>query len=79
MAFLELFFNHKQSRALFCFQAKGVAQSISENFGFHNEYDEEYEKLFIIVWALHINFWDSAHVEWLLGPCCKKVAAGCHK
>ena len=72
-------FNHKQSRALFCLQDKGVAQSISENFGFHSEYDNEYEKLFIIVWTLQTNFWDSAHVEWLLRPCSKKVDAVCHK
>ena len=67
------------SRALFCLQDKGVAQLILENFGFHNEYDDEYEKLFIIFWTLQTNFCDSAHVEWLLGPCSKKVAAVCHK
>ena len=33
---------------LFCLQDKGVAQSISENFGFHNKYDDEHEKVFII-------------------------------
>ena len=52
MAFLEcfqtVFFFHKQSRALCCLQGKGVAQSIFENFEFHNEYDDEYEKVFII-------------------------------
>ena len=41
-------FYHKQIRALFCLQDKGVAQSMLENFGFHNEYDDEYEKVFII-------------------------------
>ena len=84
MAFLECFqiafFYHKQSRAsLICLQDKGVAQSILENFGFHNEHDDEYEKVFIIFWTLQTNFYDSAHVEWLLGPCSKKVAAVCHK
>ena len=62
MALLECFqtvFYHKQSRALFCLQDKGVAQSISENFGFHNKY----EKVFIIFWTLQTNFCDSAHVE----------------
>ena len=66
MAFLEcfhtVFFYHKQSRALFCLQDKGVAQSILENFGFHNEYDDEYEKVFNIVWTLRTSFCDSAHV-----------------
>ena len=82
MTFLGCFqtvFYHKQSRALFCLQDKGVAQSILENFEFHNEYDDEYEKVFIIFWTLQTNFCDSAHVEWLLGPCSKKVAAACHK
>ena len=73
------FFYHKQSRALFCLQDKGVAQLILENFGFHNKYDNEYEKVFIIFWTLQTNFCDSAHVEWLFGPCGKKVAAVCHK
>ena len=67
------FFNHKQSRALFYLEDKGVAQSILENFGFHNEYDEEYEIVFIIVWTLQTNFWDSAHVEWLLGLVARKL------
>ena len=71
------FFYHKQIRALFCLQ--GVAQSILENFGFHKGYDDEYEKVFAIFWTLETNFSDSAHVEWLLGPCSKKVAAICHK
>ena len=48
IAFLECIqtgsFYHKQSRPLFCLQDKGVAQSILENFGFHNEYDDEYRK-----------------------------------
>ena len=84
MALLECFqtvflFNHKQRRAFICLQDKGVAQLILENFGFHNEYDDEYEKVFIIVWALQTNFWDSAHVEWLLSPCSKKIAEVCHK
>ena len=35
--------------------------------------------LFIIVWALQTNSRNSAHVEWLLGPCGKKVAAVCNK
>ena len=64
--FLECFqtvFYHKQRRALFCLQVKGAAQSILENFGFHNEYDDEYEKVFIIFWTLQTNFCDSAHVE----------------
>ena len=68
-------FYHKQSKALFCLQDEGVAHSILENFGFHNEYDDEYddeyEKVFIIFWTLQTNFCDSAHVEWLLGPCRK--------
>ena len=34
-----------------------------ENFGFHNEYDGEHEKVFIIFWTLQANFCDSAHVE----------------
>ena len=73
-------FYHRQSRALFsAYKIIGVAQSILENFGFHNEYDHEYEKVFTIFWTLQINFWDPAHVEWLLGPCRKKVAAACHK
>ena len=40
-------------------QDKGVAQSILENFGFHNKYDDEYEKVFIIFWTLQTNFCDS--------------------
>ena len=72
-------FYHKQSRALFCSQDKVVARSILENFGFHNEYDDKYEKVFIIFWTLQANFCNSAHVEWLLGPCSKKIAAVCHK
>ena len=68
-------FHHKQRRALCC---TGVAQSILENFGFH-EYDDENEKVFVIFWTLQTNFFDSAHGEWLLGPCRKKVAAVCHK
>ena len=71
-------FYHKQSRALFCLQDNGVTQSILENFEF-NEYDDEYEKVFIIFWTLQINFCNSTHVEWLLSPCSKKVAAVCHK
>ena len=61
MAFLECFqtvFYHKQSRALLCLQDKGVAQSVSENLGFHNDYDHEYEKVFITFWTLHTNFYD---------------------
>ena len=69
----KLIFYHKQSRALFCLQDKGVAQSILENFEFHNEYDDEYEKVFIIFWTLQTNFCDFAHVEWLLGPYGEKV------
>ena len=45
---LVVVFYHKQSRALFCLQDKVVAQSILEKFGFHNEYDDLYEKVFII-------------------------------
>ena len=30
-------------------------------------------KVFIIFWPLQTNFCDSAHVEWLLGPCSKRV------
>ena len=63
---------------LFCLQDNGVTQSILENFEF-NEYDDEYKKVFIIFWTLQINFCNSAHVEWLLSPCSKKVAAVCHK
>ena len=33
--------------------------------------------MFIIFWTLQTNFCDSAHVEWLLGLCSKKVAAIC--
>ena len=29
---------------LFCLKDKGVAQSILKNFGFHNEYDDEWRK-----------------------------------
>ena len=50
--------------------------SLLENFGFHNEYDDQNEKMFIIFWT---NFCDSAHVEWLLGPFTKKAATVCHK
>ena len=60
-------------------QDKGVAQSILENFGFHNEYDGKYEKMFTIFWILQANFCDSTHFEWLLGFYSKKVAAVCHK
>ena len=59
MVFLEYFqtdFYHKQSRWLFCLKDKGVAQSVLENFGFHNEYDNEYEKVFITFWTLQTNF-----------------------
>ena len=59
----KLSFYHNQSRALFCLQDICVAQSILENFGFHNEYDGEYEKVFIIFWTLQTNFCDSTHVE----------------
>ena len=55
-------------QSVFCLQDKGVAQSISENFGFHNDYDDEYEEVFIIFWTLQTNFCDSARVKWLLGP-----------
>ena len=80
MAFLECFQTVLTTiRALFCLQDKGVAKSILENFGFHNKYDDEYEKAFIIFWTLQTKFCDSAHVEWLLGPCSKKVAAVYHK
>ena len=51
----------------------------SENFEFHKEYDNEYEKVFMIFWTLQTDFCDSGHEEWLLGPCSKKVAAACHK
>ena len=61
------YFYHKQT------------QSILQNFGFHNEYGEEYEKVFIMFWILQTNFCDSAHVEWLRGPCSKKVAGVFHK
>ena len=61
------FFYHNQSRALFCLQHKGVAQSILKDFGFH-EYDDEHEKVFITFCTLQNNFCDSVHVEWLLGP-----------
>ena len=67
------FFYHKQSRTLFCLQYKGVAQPILQNFGFHNEYDDEYEKVFIIFWTLQTNFCDSAHVELLLGLVARKL------
>ena len=50
------FFFHKQSIALCCLQGKGVAQLILENFGFHNEYSDEYEKMFIIFWTLQTSF-----------------------
>ena len=85
MAFLECFqtvflsYYHKQNRELFCLQDKDVAQSILENFGFHNKYDDEYEKVFITFWTLQTKFCNSVHVEWLLSPCSKKVAAVCHK
>ena len=74
--FLECFqtvFYHKQSRALFFLQDRGVAQSVLDNFGFHNEYDNEYEKVFVIFWNLQTNFCDSAHVEWLLVLVAKKL------
>ena len=58
---------------------KGVAQSILENFGFYNKYNDEHEKVFIIFWTLQTNFCDSVHVEWLIDPCSKKVAAVCCK
>ena len=45
----------EQSRALFCLEDKGVTQSILENFGFHNEYDDEYKKVLIISWTLQTN------------------------
>ena len=70
-------YNMKVIYSLFCLQ--DIAQSVLENFGFHNEYDDEYEKTFIIFWTLQTNFCDSAHVEWLLGPCGKKVVADCQK
>ena len=34
-----------------------------ENFRFHNEYDDEYEKVLIIFWTLQTNFCNSVHVE----------------
>ena len=54
-----------------------ISHNVLENVGFHNEYDDEYEKVFIIFWILQANFCNS--VEWLLGPCSKKVAAVYHK
>ena len=61
------------------YKMKVFAQSTLENFGFHSEYDDEYEKVFITLWTLQTNFCDSAHVKLLLGPCSKKVVAACHK
>ena len=52
LACFQTIFYHKYSRALFILQDKDVAQSILENFGFHKEYNEEYEKVFIIFWIL---------------------------
>ena len=72
------FFLPQAEQSVILLQDKGVAQSISENFGFY-EYDDEYEKVFIIFWTLQTNFCDFAHAECLLGPCSKKVAAVCHK
>ena len=54
-----------------------ISHNVPENFGFHNEYDDEYEKVFIIFWILQASFCNS--VEWLLGPCSKKVAEVYHK
>ena len=48
---------------------------ILENFRFYNEY----EKVFILFWALQIYLCDYVHVELLLGPCSKNVAAICHR
>ena len=51
---------------------------ITENFRFHNEYEDEYEKMFILLWTLQTYLRKSALVERLLGPCSKNVAAICH-
>ena len=56
-----------------------VLHSQLENFRFHNKYNDEYEKVFIIFWTLQTNFCNFVHVEWFLGPCSKKVVAACHK
>ena len=54
LASFQTIFYHKQSRALFCLQDKDDVQSILENFGLHNEYDEEYEKVFTIFWVVEL-------------------------
>ena len=61
------------------YRSHAVTTLTIDKFRFHNEYDDEYEKVFVIFWTLQTNFRDSVHVEWLLGPCNKKVAAVCHK
>ena len=56
-----------------------LRNELSENFRFYNEYDDEYNKMFILFWTLQKYLYGSAHVERLVGPCSKKVAPISHK
>ena len=43
-----------------------------ENFRFHNEHDDEYEKVFIPFWTLWTYLCNSVLVDWLLGLAARK-------